>query len=79
MIKNSMERNGGNRKKSIGIVAIEIGYITKDQLDDAIIAQMTDEVLEREHRRIGTILLDLAHITVAQIDEVLGVIKQSLS
>jgi hypothetical protein len=77
-------QRGGNRparrlEKRFGIVAVEKGYITKVQLDNAIITQMTDEVLEREHRPIGTILLDQGHITVEQIDEVLGVIKQSLS
>ena len=69
-------KRGGKRparklEKRFGVVAIEKGYITKDQLDDAIIKQMTDEVLDREHRPIGTILLGQGHITVEQIDEVL--------
>ena len=78
------DQRGGNMparnlEKRFGIVAIEKGYITKDQLDNAIITQMTDEVLKREHKPIGTILLDQGHITGEQIDEALGVIKQNLS
>jgi hypothetical protein len=66
-------------RKRFATIAIERGYITEGQFDDAIIAQMTDEVFEKKHRRIGKILFEEGHITVEQIDEVLEEMKQSLS
>ena len=72
-------RSARNLEKRFGIVAIEKGHVTKDQLDSAILSQMADEVFERKHRVIGTILFEKGHINVEQIDEVLGAMKQSSS
>ena len=54
-----------------GTIAIEKGFITKEQLMDAIGIQVGDELEQRAHRRIGTILFDLGYISHHQIDEVL--------
>lgn len=54
-----------------GTIAIEKGFITKEQLMDAIGIQVGDELEHRAHRRIGKILFDLGYMSHEQIDEVL--------
>lgn len=65
-----------DREKKFGKIAIEKGYITESQLDSVIDAQMNDEIWDRKHRVISTILFHSGYITGQQIDEVLQVMKQ---
>ena len=66
-------------EQKFGTVALEKGFITEDQLTSALDTQMKDTLRQRKHRVIGTILFDQGYINVQQIDEVLGVMKESLS
>ena len=61
----------GQQQLRFGTIAIEKGFITKEQLMDAIGIQVSDEIEHKAHRRIGTILFDLGYISHPQIDEVL--------
>jgi hypothetical protein len=55
-----------------GMVAIEKGFITVDQLGEAIMIQVREDAEGKPHRRIGEILADLAYITPSQIQVVLS-------
>ena len=57
--------------KRFGVTAVEKGFITKDQLFEAIKTQITEEIEKKEHRLVGRILYDMEFLTLAQIDEVL--------
>jgi hypothetical protein len=57
--------------KRFGVTAVEKGFITKDQLFEAIKTQITEEIEKKEHRLIGRILYDMEFLTLSQIDEVL--------
>ena len=57
--------------KRFGVTAVEKGFITKDQLFEALKTQITEEIEKREHRLIGRILYDMEFLTLSQIDEVL--------
>ncbi len=57
--------------KRFGVTAVEKGFITKEQLFEALKTQITEEIEKKEHRLIGRILYDMEFLTLSQIDEVL--------
>jgi hypothetical protein len=67
-----------HNKKRFGAIAVEQGMITRDQLFEALKAQVEDNIEKGTHRLIGEILYQQGAITLAQISEVLmalGVIE----
>lgn len=64
------------RDKRFGVAAVEKGFITLDQLFDAMKIQLTEEIEKREHRLIGTILFDMGILSPSQIDEVLDSMRK---
>jgi hypothetical protein len=67
-----------NFKKRFGTVAVEKGFITLDQLLDAINIQIMENVeVEDQHRFIGTILFEQGLITTPQIDDVLKILGKN--
>ncbi|UCG81459.1 MAG: hypothetical protein JSV60_04045 [Desulfobacterales bacterium] len=68
-------------EKRFGVVAVEEGLITRDQLYEALKAQVDDDLDGRPHRPLGEILLQQAGMTWAQIDavlETLGLLEKVL-
>ena len=59
-------------EKRFGTVAVEKGYITIEQLMDALEIQAEEDVVGEEHRLIGKILYDLGFLTIDQIGRVLA-------
>jgi len=53
-----------------GIVAIDKGFITAEQLIEALRTQVIGDIEQKEHKLIGTILLERGLVTREQIDEV---------
>ena len=53
-----------------GIVAIDKGFITAEQLIQALRMQVIGDIEQGEHKLIGTILLEMGLVTGEQIDEV---------
>ena len=58
-------------EKRFGTIAVEKGYITIDQLMDALEIQVRENLARERHRLIGEILFDLGFLTQPQIEEVL--------
>ncbi len=58
-------------QKRFGLIAVEKGFITADQLVEAIKVQVLEEIEKEKHRLIGAILFEYGFITLPQIDEVL--------
>jgi hypothetical protein len=58
-------------EKRFGLLAIERGYITSDDLIRAIKVQVEEDVANKSHRLIGEILLDMNCLTATQIQEIL--------
>ena len=58
-----------------GVVAVEKGFITSDELMDALKIQVEDNLKSAEHRLIGMILLEMGLLTLDQIDEILKVLR----
>ncbi len=54
-----------------GKIAVNMGFITAEQLKEAITEQVEDDLAGKPHRIIGKILLENGWITKEQIDIVL--------
>ncbi len=54
-----------------GSIAVKKGYISSEQLIEALSIQATENVNNNTHRIIGTILREKGHISVEQINEIL--------
>ena len=61
-------------EKQFGIIAIEKGFISSDELIEALKIQVKEDIEYETHRLIGEILLDQNFITAQQIQEVLNTI-----
>ena len=58
--------------KRFGSIAIRKGYITTEQLIEALTQQVRENIYENQHRLIGSILRERGHLTLEQIDEILA-------
>lgn len=58
-------------EKQFGIIAIEKGYISAENLIETLKLQVEEEIENKTHRLIGEILLDKGYITPTQIQDVL--------
>ena len=59
------------REIRFGMVAVQKGFVSPDQVIDALTIQISEELDEEEHRLLGEILLELEHMNASQIGEVL--------
>ncbi len=50
-----------------GKIAVDMGFITEEQLKEAITEQVEDDLVDKPHRFIGKILLENGWITDEQI------------
>jgi len=58
-------------EKRFGTVAIEMGFITQDQLILALKYQVEKELQKGEHQKIGTILYEMGVMDTSQLKSVL--------
>ena len=61
-------------EKRFGAIAVEQGFITLEQLLEAMKVQVTEDIEHKKHRPIGQILFELGYMTDSQIEEVLDVV-----
>jgi len=59
-------------EKQFGIIAIEKGFISYEQLIDALKLQVEEDLGYKPHRLVGEILLEAGHIAPHQIQEVVS-------
>ncbi len=60
-----------NLDKRFGTIAVAKGFITPDQLIEALTTQIKENLGGNQHRLLGTILREMGFMTIQQIDEVL--------
>ena len=65
-------------EKRFGILAVEKGFITADQVIDALRIQVMEDIEKGKHRLIGRILLEQGQITLSQIEELLNSLGKNL-
>ena len=68
-------RRTGKRERRFGVVAVEKGFITPEQLFEALKAQVQEDLEKESHRLLGEILLEQNVMTQKQQDEVLKTLK----
>jgi len=59
------------RDKRFGVIAVEKGFVTKEQLFEALQIQVEEDLSGTPHTLIGLILIRLGHLTPEQAEEVL--------
>ena len=59
-------------EKRFGTIAVEKGYITIDQLMDALEIQVREDLSGKKHRLIGKILYDQGLLAIDHIQRVLA-------
>ena len=69
---------GIHRKDRFGTIAVEKGFLTTEQLLEALNIQAKENIETGNHRLIGQILLHLGYMTEDQIDEVLESINLAM-
>ena len=65
-------------QKRFGAIAVDKGYVTKEQLIQALEIQAKENVEKGQHRLIGQILVDEGFLTNSQIDEILETMNQQI-
>ena len=65
-------------EKRFGVVAVEKGLITANQVIEALSTQVMEDIEKGQHRFIGRILLEQGVITLSQIDDVLKSMGKNL-
>jgi hypothetical protein len=59
------------RDKRFGVIAVEKGFITNEQLFEALKVQVEEDLSGTAHTLIGVILIKLGYMTHEQADEIL--------
>ena len=65
-------------EKRFGILAVEKGFITADQVIEALRIQVMEDIEKGKHRLIGRILLEQGLITLSQIEGLLDSLGKNL-
>ncbi len=65
-------------EKRFGILAVEKGLITADTLLEAIRIQVLDDIEKGKHRLLGRILIEEGHLTLDQVEEILGMLGKGM-
>ena len=64
-------------EERFGTIAVKKGFVTKEQILEAMKVQMERNLDGLEHRLIGSILYSMGYMTLQQIDEVAEDLKKS--
>ena len=65
-------------KIRFGMIAINKGYITKDQLIRALTIQAKENMEDEKHRLLGQIMLSEGFLSAEQIDDILETLNNQL-
>ena len=63
-------------EKRFGLIAVEKGFITSDELIKALTVQVREDIEQGTHRQLGQILLEQDNISPNQIEAVVKAIFQ---
>ena len=66
-------------EKRFGVIALEKGFITADDLIKALTIQAKENIKKGRHRLIGEILLGMDRMSAKQIEEVVSTIIRERS
>ena len=61
-----------DKEMRFGVVAVNRGFVTTEQIIEALNIQVREDIATGKHRKVGMILLEKGYMTMTQIDEVLN-------
>ena len=64
--------------RRFGHTAVEMGFITADELKEAINIQVDEDISGKEHRLLGAILFEKDRMTSAEIETVLNLMLKEM-
>jgi len=64
------------RDKRFGVIAVEKGFITNEQLFEALKVQVEEDLSGEPHTLIGIILIRLGYLSREQADEILAAMRK---
>jgi len=70
-MKSKFEKEVSKLCRRFGTIAVKKGFVSADQIKEAFIEQLDDDLNGREHRLIGTILFEKDLMTWDQVNIVL--------
>ncbi len=70
-MKSKFDKEVSKLCRRFGTIAVKKGFVSKDQIKEAFMEQLDDDLNRREHRLIGTILFEKNLMTWEQVDIVL--------
>lgn len=65
-----------DKEMRFGVVAVNKGFVTAEQVIEALNIQVREDIAAGKHRKVGMILLEQGHMTIMQIDEVLREVEK---
>jgi len=65
-------------EKRFGVLAVEKGYVTPDQVIEGLKIQVMEDMEKQKHRPIGIILMEKGLITSEQLMDVLEAMGKNL-
>jgi hypothetical protein len=74
-LEDMMEKE--HYEKRFGVLAVEKGYVTPDQVIEALRIQVTEDMEKKKHRPIGVILLEQDLIAPWQLIDVLDSMREN--
>ncbi|MFC1823723.1 hypothetical protein ACFL9T_13515 [Thermodesulfobacteriota bacterium] len=60
-----------NFEKRFGMIAVEQGFVSSEQVSEALKLQLEENLEKNSHRFIGKILIDLGYLQQPQLKQVL--------
>ncbi len=70
-MKTKFEKEMSKLNRRFGTIAVQKGFVSADQIKEAFLEQLDDDLKGRDHRLIGTILFEKDLMTWDQVDVVL--------
>lgn len=64
-----------SKSKRFGMLALERGFITQEQLLMAMNIQIQEDIEQGNHRRIGKILCELGLMSASQTEDLLDIMR----
>ena len=62
----------GSQETRFGVLAVKRGFVTPEQVVEALAVQVAEDLSKKRHRPIGEILLEQEVINSSQLDQVLA-------
>jgi len=63
-------------EKRFGIIAVEKGFVSADNVMEALKVQVTEDLSKGEHRLIGRIFFEQNLLTLSQLNQVLTAMER---